>query len=72
MFENVIATTAVWNAHAKIALSVAWVLTPLLCTDPTVSGLFWLQLSHCTSYIVFENVIASTAVLTLMPKLPRL
>ena len=34
--------------------------------DPTVSGLFWLELSYCTSFIVFENVIATTAVLTLM------
>ena len=36
--------------------------------DPIVPGLLWLELSHCTSFIVFENVIATTAVLTLMPK----
>ena len=35
----------------------------------TVPGLLWIELSYCTSFIVFENVIATTAVLTLMPKI---
>ena len=33
-----------------------------------IDGLLWLELSYCTSFIVFENVIATTAVLTLMPE----
>ena len=49
---------------------VTWVI--LLYASFLWTGLFLLELSYSTSYIVFENVIATTAVLTLMPKLPRL
>ena len=41
-------------------------------TNPTVPELLWLELSSCTSFIVFENVTATTAVLTLMPKFPEM
>ena len=37
-------------------------------TYPILPGLLYLELSYCTSFIVFENVIATLAVLTLMPK----